>query len=300
MRLLCPPLSAIGLLALVSMASSPLVAAPPTGWKLVFNDEFEGQTLDASKWSTAMDFPGTHGPRYHNEFYLSYTLDEDVIVSDGVLRLRTEKRLVSGQEPMGLFDYSQGLVSTRDHFTFTYGYVEIRAKYPGGKGMWPCFWLMPEDENAWPPEFDIAEYYGGQHKMHHGLAYGSMRETKWDSSVDAETDFINDWHTIGLEWTAGKAVWYVDGVACKTVTADYVPGVPMYVILSNSVGAAGSAASAPDENTVFPNDFQIDYIRVYQPGQPIVKTEPPAPPVKAPALEPTKPIIAVLPAAPLP
>jgi len=74
----------------------------------------------------------------------------------------------------------------------------------------------------------------------------------------------------------------------------------MYVILSNSVGAVGSAASAPDENTVFPNDFQIDYIRIYQPGQPIVKAEPPAPPVKAPIPEPTKPIIAVLPATPLP
>src|ERR1051326_6951852 len=133
MLTLRPSLRAIGLLALVWMGASPLIAAPPAGWQLVFKDEFDGQMLDTNKWSTAMEFPGTHGPRYHNENYLSYTLDEDVVVGDGLLHLRTEHRVVSGSEPIGLFDYSQGLVTTRDHFTFTYGYVEIRAKYPGGK-----------------------------------------------------------------------------------------------------------------------------------------------------------------------
>ena len=117
----------------------------------------------------------------------------------------------------------------------------------------------------------------------------------------AETDFINDWHTIGLEWTEGRAVWSVDGIPCKTVTADYVPKVPMYVILSNSVGSRQSPAGAPNEATVFPNDFAIDYIRIYQAPPPtqIVKAEPPA--VKAPAPAPeAKPIIAILPASPLP
>jgi len=301
MRTLPPPFSAIGLLALVWVGASPLMAAPPAGWPLVFSDEFDGQTLDSNKWSTNMEFPGTHGPRYHNEFYLSYTLDEDVVVSDGLLHLRTEHRVVSGSEPIGLFEYSQGLVTTRDHFTFTYGYVEIRAKYPGGKGLWPCFWLMPQDEESWPPEFDIAEYYGGQHKMHHGLAYGTMRETHWDSSGDTETDFVNDWHTIGLEWTAGRAIWYVDGVACKTVAADYVPSVPMYVLLSNSVSSRLGPSGEPDEKTAFPNDFEIDYIRIYQPPPQLVKAEPlPAPPTPpAPAPE-ARPIIAVLPASPLP
>ena len=297
-------LSAIGLLVLVLMEPSPLKAAPPAGWKLAFSDEFDDKGLDASKWSTTMEFPGTHGPRYHNEYYLSYTLDEDVIVGDGLLRLRTERHTVSGSEPVGLFDYSQGLVSTHDKFTFTYGYVEIRAKYPGGKGMWPCFWLMPQDDGSWPPEFDIAEYYGGQHKMHHGLAYGTMTATQWDSSGDTDTDFVNNWHTIGLEWTAGRAVWSVDGVVRKTVLADYVPSVPMYVILSNSVSSRLGPSGEPDANTVFPNDFEIDYVRIYQaPPQIIAKAEPPpakpqAPPPPAP--DAAKAIIAVLPASPLP
>jgi len=296
MRLPRSPLSAIGLLALVWMAPSPLFAGPPAGWKLVFSDEFEGQALDTNKWSTTMEFVGTHGPRYHNEYYLSYTLDEDVIVSDGLLHLRTERHTVSGTEPIGLFDYSQGLVSTHDKFTFTFGYVEIRAKYPGGKGLWPCFWLMPQNQ-SWPPEFDIAEYHAGQHRMHHGLAYGTMAETKWDSTNDSETDFVNAWHTFALEWTPGRAVWYVDGVARKTVVADYVPSAPMYVILSNSISSRFGPSGEPDESTVFPNDFEIDYIRVFQAPPLIVKAEPATRPQPSP--EPS-PIIAVLPAAPLP
>lgn len=295
MRIIRSPLAAIGLSALVLVAPSPLIAEPPAGWQLVFSDDFDGAQLDTAKWSTTMAFAGTHGPRYHNEYYLSYTTDEDVIQAGGHLELRTDRRKVTGTEPVGLFDYSQGLVSTHDKFTFTHGYIEIRAKYPAGKGLWPCFWLMPQHQ-SWPPEFDVGEYYGGQRKMHHGLAYGTMREPLWDSSGDTETDFVNAWHTIALEWTAGRAVWFVDGVARKTVTADYVPEVPMYVILSNSVSSRAGPSGEPDEATVFPNYFEIDYIRIYQPPKAIVAVE--APPKPKPP-EPT-PIIAVLPASPLP
>ena len=113
------PLAAIGLTALVGMMVSPLTAAPPAGWPLVFSDEFDAAQLDAAKWSTTMAFVGTHGPRYHNEYYSSYTLDEDVLLGDGLLRLRTDRRDVKGDNPAGDFTYSQGLVSTHEKFSFT-------------------------------------------------------------------------------------------------------------------------------------------------------------------------------------
>jgi len=158
---------------------------------------------------------------------------------------------------------------------------------------------MPQNQ-SWPPEFDIGEYYAGQHKMHFGLAHGTMGDSHWDSSGDMETDFVNNWHTIALEWSPGRAVWYVDGVARKTVVADYVPSTPMYVILSNSVSSRFGPSGEPDETTVFPNDFEIDYIRIYQAPPLVAKAEPaPKPPPSQPSPEP-KPIIAVLPVAPLP
>ena len=291
MRLTRSSLAAIGLTALVELATLPLNAAPPADWPLVFADEFDAAQLDETKWSTTMAFVGTHGPRYHNEYYASYTLDEDVLLGDGLLRLRTDRRDVKGDNPAGDFTYSQGLVSTHDKFAFTYGYVEIRAKYPGGKGLWPCFWLMPQNLAAWPPEFDIAEYYGGQRKMHHGLAHGTMHDTLWDSTGDTETDFVNDWHTIALEWTAGRAVWYVDGAVRKTIAAEYVPSTAMYVLLSNSISSARGPSGAPDENTVFPNFFVIDYIRIWQA---------PAPVVTKVSAEPAPAVVAKLEAADLP
>ena len=271
------------------MGVSPLKAEPPAGWKLVFADEFEGDTLDESKWSTTMEFIGTHGQRYHNEYYLSYTCDEEVVVREGKLRLRTDRRTVEGAETPTMFDYTQGLISSHDKFSFTNGYVEIRAKYPGGKGLWPCLWLMPQHQ-GWPPEFDIAEYYAGQKTMHHGLAHGELRDSRWDSLWDKNTDFECDFHVFGLEWTPGRAVWSVDGVVRKTISADYVPNVPMYVILSNSISSVFGPSGEPDEKTVFPNEFQIDYVRIYQ-----------APPVETPAIvtapaTPIIPVAAVLPA----
>ena len=271
---------AIGLTVLALMAPSPSEAGPPAGWQLVFQDEFDGTALDTKKWGTEMAFAGTHGPRYHNEYYVSYTDDEDVIVDGGLLRLRTDRRTVEAVESPGTFDYTQGLVSSHDKFAFTHGYIEIRAKYPGGKGLWPCFWLMPEHQ-SWPPEFDIAEYYGGQRKMHHGLAYGTMRDPQWDSTGDTETKFENVWHVIALEWTKGRAVWLVDGVVRKTIVADYVPDGAMYVLLSNSVSSHRGPSGSPDVATVFPNFFEIDYVRIYQPAPAATLVKGDAPAVEA-------------------
>src|SRR4030095_16860839 len=127
-------LSAAACAAMAGFA--PLTAAPPDGWQLVFNDEFDGETIDRNQWGTTMEFVGTHGPRYHNEYSLSCAQDDDVIVSDGVLRLQTQRRTVEGEEAPDVFDYKQGLVTTADKFSFTHGFIEIRAKYPGGKGLW--------------------------------------------------------------------------------------------------------------------------------------------------------------------
>ena len=267
---LTSPLVATGLSALALMAASPLNAEPPKGWRLVFHDEFEAEHLDESKWSTTMEFVGTHGQRYHNEYYLSYTCDDEIILRDGLLHLRTDRRSVEGAETPVYFDYTQGLVSSHDKFSFTHGYVEIRAKFPGGKGLWPCLWLMPQHQ-GWPPEFDIAEYYAGQRTMHHGLAYGDMYDMRWDSLWDKNTDFESDFRVYALEWMPGRAVWTVDGEVRKIITADYIPKTPMYVILSNGISSRFGPSGEPDESTVFPNSFQIDYVRVYQaPPHPLV------------------------------
>jgi beta-glucanase (GH16 family) len=256
-------LAAIGLAALAWAFSAPVMATPPKGWLLAFDEEFDGKHLDASKWGTTMSFIGTQGPRFHNENYLSYTLDENVVFSDGHLRLRVDRRTIAGTEPVGAFDYTQGLISTDGKFSFTYGYVEIRAKYPAGKGLWPCFWLMPQNQQ-WPPEFDIAEYYAGRQTMHFGMAHGTIQETVWDHAYDSSPNLEGEWHTYALQWTVGHAAWFVDGILQKSVEAEYVPVGPMFILLSNSVSSRFGPSGVPDEKTVFPSDLEVEYVRVYQ------------------------------------
>ena len=122
---------------------------------------------------------------------------------------------------------------------------------------------MPQTQ-GWPPEFDIAEYYAGKRTMHHGLAYGGLYDSRWDSTWDDKTDFESGWHTYALEWTRGRAVWLIDNVVRKTIAAGYVPNAAMYLVLSNGVSSAVGPSGEPDERTIFPNSFRIDYVRVYQ------------------------------------
>lgn len=273
---------------------SPIHAAPPDGFRMVFNDEFDGPALDILKWNTTMAFAGSQGPRYHNVAYLHYLLDDDVAVSDGTLHLRAERRSVEGTEPTGHYDFSAGLITSHDKFAFKYGYIEIRAKYPGGPGVWPAFWLIGQGQ-YWPPEFDIAEYYGNRGVMHYGLCHGTLKNVEWDSTGDKESHAEEGWHTFALDWRPNHATWLVDGVVKKEITAEYVPNIPMYIILSNGVGSHHGPSGVPGPETCFPNSFEIDYVRVYQntpvpvPVPPVVVAEKPAPKSSIPVIIATSP-----------
>lgn len=233
--------------AVVVAATTTAIAAPPPGsWTLVWSDEFNGSSLDASKWSSgALPWGGQH----HNDEYASWITAQDSYLSNGALVLRS--RRATGSE-FGGYPYSEGFVHSNGKMSYTYGYVEIRARYPVGRGVWPAFWSLSQ---GWPPEFDIAEYFGSDNRMHMGLAYGVCCPATWNSSNFYEE--FTSWHTYGLEWGPGYAIWYKDGVAKKTLTATYVPTTPMYLILNS-----GTRWDA-DSSTAFPNYYEVDYVRRY-------------------------------------
>lgn len=245
-------------------AASAEASTDRPGWHLVWHDEFDGDTLNRDHWNTTLrDMPGAAGQRYHNTGYAQYIMDDDIIVEDGLLRLRAQRRTITGTEPPGTYDYTGGWVSTYGKFDFTYGYVEIRAKYPAGRGMWPAFWTLASD-NVWGPEFDIAEYFGDEQRMHFGLMYTEYPAVNWDSQHYRTSAWTDDWHTYALEWSPGEANFIVDGRIQHTILTDYVPAEPMYLILQTGVGTASGPAGAPSDDSIFPNYFDIEYIRVYQ------------------------------------
>ncbi|MDF3036695.1 MAG: Glucan endo,3-beta-D-glucosidase, partial [Paucimonas sp.] len=175
-------------------------------------------------------------------------------------------------------------------FSRTYGKIEIRAKFPAGKGFWPALWMLPEDAagtqyGTWAAngEIDIFEGWGSKPtKAGQTLHYGGM----WPNNVNSgyEYTFPNsgttgDWHTYTLEWRSNEIKWLVDGVVTSTQTKWWSSKAqppasdadlnawpapfdkPFYVLLNLAVG--GNFDGNPDSTTPSQGEMQVDYVRWY-------------------------------------
>jgi beta-glucanase (GH16 family) len=213
---------------------------PPSGYNLEWGDEFDAQSLEVNYWGSGMKPWGTTD---NNPCLI---VPEDTYLQDSNLVLRCK----TGS--FGQYHYSCGWAWSKKWFK--YGYFEMRAKYPKGKGQWPAWWMLKE---GWPPEIDIAEYRGAP------LSY--MTEAfywgEWSTTLLRENqgwDFTT-WHTYALNWGPGYLIWYVDGKVTKYFNGNQVPSDSMYVIFS-----AGLDGSSADSTTGFPNYYVIDYFHYYQ------------------------------------
>lgn len=247
-------------LLLVLLALSRLTlanAAEPSqrpGWKLTFDDEFNGTALDPAKWTPAD--PWGHERNHELQAYFKDAFE----VRDGVLHIKAERReaFYSGKQRT----YTSGMMSTHDKFAQQYGRFEIRCRVPSGKGMWPAFWLLPEPLD-WPPEIDVLEILGHQpnkvYMTHHFR--NEQRQHKSHGGSWVGPDFSADFHEFAVEWSPQSIVWFVDGVE-RFRSEDSVPPAKMYLLVNLAIG--GDWPGAPDEKTHFPATFDVDYVRVYE------------------------------------
>lgn len=245
-------------------------------WRLVWQDEFGGNRLDTTKWNVLL-----REQSKHNE--LQYYLPDEVYVEKGFLRIRSRERAFGSQK------YTSGRLDTRGKFSPTYGRFEIRAKLPGGRGLWPAHWLYPQNRNwlmeyimldavekgkerwipeerPWYSEIDIMEFLGHERNVLYGtLHYYSFDGKKQTSSGTwrGNEDYAGDFHVYALEWEPDSMRWYIDGRLFHS-TAAGVPHTPHYLILNTAVG--GVWPGSPDSTTVFPQYHDIDYVRVYERG----------------------------------
>jgi beta-glucanase (GH16 family) len=161
--------------------------------------------------------------------------------------------------------YTSGLLTTEYSFSQLYGYFEIRAKLPVGQGLWPAFWLLPTDK-VWPPEIDIMEILGDKpNQVLMTYHFGETDNPQKEDTVYTAEDFTKGWHTYSVKWEPGKIDWFIDGVLRKTSVGSNIPSEPMQVILNLAVG--GNLPGSPDDNTVFPSEMLVDYVRVKQPSE---------------------------------
>lgn len=156
------------------------------------------------------------------------------------------------------FRYTSGLITTQPSFNQTYGYFEMRAKLPRGKGVWPAFWLLPADLD-WPPEIDVMESVGNPAKVY-ATAHSKAAKGQ-GTEIPVSPD---DFHVYAVAWDANNLVWFIDGREVKRQPTPPDMHKPMYMLANVALG--GDWAGAPDATTPFPARMTIDYIRAYKFG----------------------------------
>ena len=231
--------------------------ALPGTWRLSFQDEFADGPL-APVWHTAQYWD--HAFTVVGQGELQAYDASGVSVGGGMLHLTARRRAAHG------VPYTSGLVMTggerarpeSPRFSFLYGYLEVRAKLPAGRGLWPAVWMMPASFNDDSGELDVIELLGdpshaqfAAHRNHDDEVHG------WDGP-----DLSRDFHTYAIDWQPDHLSWYIDGVErARTTRTELICPESMYVILNLAVGGA---AGTPAGGTTFPATMDVDYVRVWQ------------------------------------
>lgn len=182
-------------------------------------------------------------------------------VNDGTLSI-TETKLTAAQSKDNWgTQYASGLLTTKMSFSQLYGFFEVDAKLPSGQGMWPAFWLLPEN-NAWPPELDVFEQLGKDPDKIYMTSHSEVggKATAVSQSV-AVPNATTQFHTYGVLWSPTELVWYVDGKQVAETATPADMHTPMYMLLDLNVGGAwgGGVTSATPSG----QSLQINWVRAY-------------------------------------
>ncbi len=240
----------------------------PEGYKLVWHDEFDGESLSAD-WTYEIWDKG----RVNNElqYYRKAEIDgkKTVEVADDILKINCFK----GSDG----NVYSGRINAKVNEGWQYGYIEARIQLPKGKGTWPAFWMMPVnvdwENEGWPKcgEIDIMEEVGANpnyvssslHAEGHVHTNGNQVTHEMLCS-GAEDGF----HTYAIEWTKEQIVTYVDGkvqlkYASDGTVKNYPYDKPFYIILNLAWGGTWGGYKGIDESAL-PTTLQVDYVRVFQ------------------------------------
>lgn len=202
----------------------------PKSYKLAFESSFTGSTLDTSKWATCYPWAPNGCTNYGNtgdpdqEWYQA---SQDT-VQDGALHITAERTPTAGLAKNGSakeYACRSGMVTSYPSLQFKYGFVQVVAKIPFGKGLWPALWLAAANE-AWPPEVDILEHWSSHPN---GKVYFHPTNGHRVGGAVSTPGLAKGYHTFTLSWTKTRLTWYYDNTKVFTATSD-VPQQDMYFI----------------------------------------------------------------------
>jgi beta-glucanase (GH16 family) len=252
------------------------------GWRLAWSDDFNGSTLDLSKWT-----PEDHSTFGDGNKELACLMSRraNVEVAGGMLTLRaireTTPKICGDSDsrfPNGR-PYTSAMLSTEGKASWHQGRFEIRAKLPlaagQSKGLWPAFWMRPANGSG-DGELDIMEAIGTQDSK--DPEAGSVHQTLWydgkgtypkQSHVAAvQGGPASGFHTYAAEWRPGVIRWYVDGRLSFERDSSTAPWIDrafagqFYLRLNMAVG--GTFPGSPNADTALPADMVVDWVKVFQ------------------------------------
>ena len=249
-----------------AMTSSSKVTEPAEVY--FWNDEFDGDAIDNSKWTYDI---GTGASGWGNNEWEYYTdRKENAYIKDGVLHIRAQKEDYEGAK------YTSARMLTKGKFAFKYGTVEARIALPTGKGIWPAFWMLGEnfDSVGWPAcgEIDIIEAVNSEHKIYgtnhwaNGSEYATYGNNTGNYRNQKHELDITQFHTYKFTWDDKYIRMFVDDFMYHEILIEGNTGdteefhKPFFFLLN--VAVAGNWPGFEVDDTQFPNEMLVDYIRV--------------------------------------
>jgi len=257
---------------------SEVVAGPPntidlSGFELVFNENFDNGEINPEKWSTALRFGPDVIVNDEEQYYVDiltnpefgynpFRMDSNSIAI-GANVTPAELVVDANNQP-----FVSGVLTTADKFEFTHGIAEMRAQIPAGAGLFPQFWMLPDEFIGLRPQTFIMESRGDDPStVFHTYKYQDADDnvqTPGTARTQGD-DFSAGFHTYAVEWSPSELIFYIDGTEFHRINSENIASQDMYLIINLAVG--GFFAGPPDENTTFPAEMVIDHVRVFQLAQ---------------------------------
>lgn len=246
-------------------------------WKLTFSEDFNSfsgsATGKGTTWMTTYPYSGIASRTLYTNKEAEYYSDSSVgvnpfTVRNGVLDITAARATPGVETPANSgLTWTSGLITTYKSFSQLYGYFEVSAQLPAGKGFWPAFWLLPAD-NTWPPELDVFEVLGQDPTTLYASTHSKISGPDVGTKAVTVADTSKGFHTYAVNWQSDYITWYVDGYAVSKSATPADMHKPMYMLLNLAVGTAGSWPGATDASTP-EGHMLIDYVRAYTTKPPV-------------------------------
>lgn len=260
--------------SLLTATCAVVVTKTDLPYQLVWSDEFNGTSLDLSKWSYE-----TGGGGFGNQEKQYYTnRPENLRFENGSLVIEAKKEVYQTN------NYTSARINTRDKVAYAYGKFEARISLPSGKGTWPAFWMMGSSITyaRWPlcGEIDIMEHVGSQPTMlshaTHTYEKNGSKGNNWSSRKYLD-NLENNYHTYAIEWEQkanegdDNMSFFIDGVKSATIWEQHVNSddkmwpfkSDFFIILNLAIGGT-MGGTVDDASFNSPVLMKVDYVRVYQ------------------------------------